>query len=107
VVEDVPETLRDAVLFPGGAHDWDWRESHTDHRTGVQPRAVAELVDRGARIIVLATGVLGLLRIAPETEAFLAREGVVLQELRTPAAVRRYNALATDGPVGALIHSTC
>lgn len=107
-VEDVPGTLRDATLFPGGAHDWDWRQSHTGHRNGVQPSAVAELVERGARIIVLATGVLGRLRVAPETMALLEREGVVLHVLRTPAAVGRYNALATTGePVGALIHSTC
>lgn len=108
VVEDIPDALRDAVLFPGGARDWDWRESDTGHHAGVQPRAVAELVDRGARTVVLATGVLGLLRIAPETVALLDRDGVTLHVTRTPAAVSRYNALAAMGePVGALIHSTC
>jgi hypothetical protein len=107
VVEGASSPLRDAVLFPGGAHEWDWHESHTGHRAGVQPRAVAELVDRGARIIVLATGVLGLLRIAPETVALLEREGVGVHALRTPAAVDRYNSLAETEPVGALIHSTC
>lgn len=75
------------MLFPGGAHGWDWCESRTGHRAGVQPGAVAELVDRGARHLVLATGVLGLLRIAPGTMAFLEREGVVVDVLRTPAAV--------------------
>ena len=107
VVEGIAETLRDAVLFPGGAHGWDWRESRTDHRAGVQPSAVAELVDRGARKVVLATGVLGLLRIAPATLDLLEREGIVVHVLRTPAAVERYNALAVAEPVGALVHSTC
>jgi hypothetical protein len=107
VVEGASNAFRDVVLFPGGAHDWDWQESHTGHRAGVQPRAVAELVDRGARTIVLATGVLGLLRIAPDTVALLEREGVVVHALRTPAAVGRYNSLAGTEPVGALIHSTC
>ncbi|HET9424711.1 MAG TPA: MTH938/NDUFAF3 family protein [Gemmatimonadaceae bacterium] len=107
VVEDVPRPLRDVALFPGGAREWDWRESHTGHRAGVQPRSVAELVDHGARIVVLGTGVLGFLRVAPATMAFLAREGVVVHVLRTPDAVRRYNTLVTTGPVGALIHSTC
>ena len=107
MVDGVQEPLRDAVLFPGGAHEWDWRESQTGHRAGIQPIAVDELIDRGARVIVLSTGVLGALRVAPETMAVLERNGLTVDVLRTPDAVKRYNALVATEPVGALIHSTC
>jgi hypothetical protein len=99
--------MRDAVLFPGGAHEWDWRESGTGHRAGIQPPAVRELIDRGARTVVLATGVLGALRISPAALAALRENGINVHVRRTPAAVHLYNALVEAEPVGALIHSTC
>lgn len=98
------------MLFPGGAREWDWRPTGTGHRAGIQVADVRELLDRGAREIVLARGRFGLLRIAAATRAFMATRGIVVHALRTPAAVERYNALvavASDRPVGALIHSTC
>lgn len=107
IVEAAREPLRDAVLFPGGAHAWDWRQSGTDHRVGVQLGAVVELIERGARTVVLSTGVLGALHVPEETVDFLKREGVIVHVERTPAAVKRYNALSATDAVGALIHSTC
>jgi hypothetical protein len=29
--------FKDAKLFPGGARDWDWRETGTDHTGGIRP----------------------------------------------------------------------
>jgi hypothetical protein len=107
LVEDAPRPLRDAVLFPGGAHGWDWRESGTRHRAGIQPTAVRELVDRGVHIVVLSSGVFGALNVAPETLTLLAQRGVTVHVLRTPDAIQCYNALVAVEPVGALIHSTC
>lgn len=100
--------LRDAVLFPGGGHEWDWRITRTGHVAGIAPAAVRELLARGATEVVLARGWLGLLRIAPQTCDELARKKIPFHVLRTPAAVRRYNRLVDAGvAVGALIHSTC
>ena len=107
VVETALVPLRDATLFPGGVNAWDWRESGTGHRVGIQPSDVIELLDRGARVVVLSRGVLGALRVAPETLAVLERRGVPVHVLRTPEAIARYNALCATEPVGALIHSTC
>jgi hypothetical protein len=64
-------------------------------------------VEHGARVVVLSSGVLGALRVAPETLTLLARRHVTVHVLRTPEAIRRYNALVLTEPVGALIHSTC
>ena len=33
-------TFRDAKLFPGGAPEWDWRETGTEHMPGIQPTDV-------------------------------------------------------------------
>lgn len=106
-VEREPHPLRDAVLFPGGAHEWDWRATGTGHRVGIQPGAVAELLEHGVRVVVFSRGFLGALRVAPETLALLAERGVQVHVLRTPAAIKRYNELAITERVGALIHSTC
>lgn len=107
LVETAPHPLRDAVLFPGGVHGWDWRDSGTGHRVGIQPSAVSELLERGARTVILSSGVLGALGVAPETLELLAQRGVKVEVLRTPYAIQRYNVLAGDEAVGALIHSTC
>lgn len=47
------------------------------------------------------------LRSSPERETRREQRGVEVQVLRTGKAVERYNRLAEDRPVGALIHSTC
>jgi hypothetical protein len=102
--------MRDAMLFPGGAHEWDWRSYGTSHRAGIQLGDVRELLERGVAEIVLSRGRLGLLRVAAETLSFLEQRGVPVHVLRTGAAVDRYNELAATSPrraVGALIHSTC
>jgi hypothetical protein len=49
-------TFRDAKLFPGGAREWDWRETGTEHAPGIQPTDVTELLDHGATTIVLSEG---------------------------------------------------
>ena len=101
-------TVKDAKLFPGGARAWDWRETGTRHRPGIQPADVAELVDQGATTVILSTGVLRMLGVCPETLQQLKGQGVLVEVLPTPAAVEMYNRLADrEAAVGALIHSTC
>ncbi len=100
--------VKDAKLYPGGARAWDWAETGTRHRPGIQPADVIELVEHGARTIVLSTGVLRMLRVCPQTLHELERAGVTVEVLPTPEAVETYNRLTDRGlPVGALIHSTC
>ncbi|MHB1225131.1 MAG: MTH938/NDUFAF3 family protein [Gemmatimonadaceae bacterium] len=106
-VEGMPQPLRDAMLYPGGARSWDWGRTGTRHRPGIGMADVAELLARGARVIVLSRGMLGLLATMPEVLTALAREGIPAYRLRTVAAVRLYNELARTTPVGGLIHSSC
>jgi hypothetical protein len=99
--------FKDAKLYPGGAREWDWRETGTHHVPGIQPGDVAELLERGAEVLVLSKGVLERLQVCPETLALLERRGIPAHVLPTEDAVRLYNELAAKRKVGGLFHSTC
>jgi hypothetical protein len=101
-------TAKDAKLYPGGARAWDWRETGTRHRPGIQPGDVAELVEHGTTTVVLSCGVLRMLQVCAGTFRQLEGHGVAVEVPPTPKAVETYNRLADSGvAVGALIHSTC
>ena len=100
-------SLKDAKLYPGGARAWDWRETGTRHDPGIQPADVAELLDHGAEVVMLSTGVFRRLGVCAETLLLLKDKGVSFHVLPTPEAVAEYNRLAETLAVGALIHSTC
>jgi hypothetical protein len=100
--------FKDAKLYPGGAREWDWRETGTSHDPGIQPADVEELLDHGARVIVLARGMNGRLQVKDETLQRLDDAGVEVHVHSTEEAVETYNELRSDGvPVGGLFHSTC
>ncbi len=101
-------SFRDAKLFVGGARGWDWRETGTRHRPGIQVADCEELLEKGATTVVLSRGVHRVLQVPAETVGWLEAQGVEVFVLPTPEAVAKYNALVAEGrPVGALIHSTC
>jgi hypothetical protein len=99
--------FKDAKLYPGGAREWDWRETGTRHVPGIQPADVAELLEHGAEVVVLANGVLERLQVCPETLDLLKNKGIPAHVLPTEDAVRLYNELAAKQKVGGLFHSTC
>jgi len=35
-VEERAEPYKDAKLFPGGSREWNWRDTGTSHRPGIQ-----------------------------------------------------------------------
>lgn len=99
--------FKDAKLFPGGAREWDWNETGTRHKPGIQPADVEELLEHGARTIILSKGFNQRLQVAPETLKMLEERNVRTYTLQTEQAVQRYNELREREKVGALIHSTC
>jgi hypothetical protein len=102
------EAFKDAKCFPGGARAWDWNETGTRHDPGVQFADAEELLEHGAEVIVLSTGIDERLRVPPETVEALHEAGVQTDVLQTDRAVERYNELAREGrAVGGLFHSTC
>ena len=94
-------------MFPGGAREWDWRETGTHHVPGIQPADVQELIEHGAKAVVLSKGIWEQLKVCPETLEVLAQSGIKAEVLQTEAAVERFNELRESMPVGGLFHSTC
>ena len=105
-IEDFGQ-FKDVKLYPGGARKWDWNETGTSHTPGIQPADVEELLEHGAREVILTRGVLGSLKVPAETVSALEERGVIVHVAHTPKAIELYNQLRENEPVGALIHSTC
>jgi hypothetical protein len=100
-------TFKDAKLWPGEAREWDWNETGTCHRPGIQPADVEELLEHGAEVVVLSKGILQALQVCPETLELLQNKGVPAHVQQTDGAVRLYNDLAEKQRVAGLFHSTC
>jgi hypothetical protein len=99
--------FKDTKVFPGGAREWDWRETGTHHVPGIQPADVQELIEHGVKAVVLSKGIWERLNVCPETLEVLAKNGIKAEVLQTEAAVERFNELRERMPVGGLFHSTC
>lgn len=99
---------KDFKLWPGGGREWDWQETGTHHRPGIQASDVEELIEHDARTIVLSRGHLRRLRTPRETLEYLEERHIECHVRETRAAVAIYNELAEEGvSVGGLFHSTC
>jgi hypothetical protein len=107
-VEGKDAAFKDAKLWPGGCREWDWNETGTRHRPGIQPADVEELVEHGADTVVLSKGINERLQVKSETLDTLKERGIDVDVLQTEQAVERYNALQAEGKaVAGLFHSTC
>ena len=106
-IEGNDKLFKDAKVYPGGACEWDWRETGTQHVPGIQPADVEELLEHGARVVVLSRGVYERLRVCPETLQMLKERKIPVHVLQTEESVRIYNQLRQTEQVGGLFHSTC
>ena len=104
---DDGRSFKDAKLWPGGGREWDWNETGTGHRAGIQPEDVDELLEHDPEVVVLSRGRNRRLRVPDETVARVESAGVEAVVLPTDEAIERYNALREDRPVAGLFHSTC
>ncbi|HKK45314.1 MAG TPA: Mth938-like domain-containing protein [Balneolaceae bacterium] len=107
VITEHGSEYKDAKLFPGGSRAWDWNETGTHHVPGIQPADVEELLEHGAKVIVLSKGFHERLQVCEETTQMLKNKGIKFYFLQTEKAKAKYNELSEDHAVGALIHSTC
>jgi hypothetical protein len=106
-VEGKAKPYKDAKLFPGGSRAWNWRETGTGHKPGIQIADAQELLDHGARMVVLSRGMAECLQVPQETLDFLKEHQICAHVLPTKEAVTLYNKLAETEPVGGLFHTTC
>ena len=93
-VEGEAEPYKDAKLFPGGSREWNWRETKTSHKPGIQIADVEELLAHGAKVVVLSRGMAECLQVPRETLDFLKERQVPVHVLPTQHAVALYNKLA-------------
>ncbi len=89
-----------------GAREWDWRDTGTRHVPGIQPADVRELIEHGAKAVVLSKGIWERLRVCPETLEVLAENGIEVEVLRPRWPWSVSNHLRDGVPVGGLFHST-
>ena len=106
-VEGKADPYKDAKLFPGGSRGWNWRETGTGHNPGIQIADVQEVLEHGARVVVLSRGMAECLHVPRETLDFLKERQIAAHVLPTKEAVVLYNKLAETEPVGGLFHTTC
>ena len=97
---------KDYKLFPAGGRPWDWNETGTRHSPGIQQGDVEELLQAGAKEVVLSRGMDLKLRVPDETVRWLEERGVKVHVAETKEAVEIYNHLVDEGvSVGGCFHS--
>lgn len=99
--------FKDVKLYPGGAREWRWQETGTEHTPGVQFADVKELLENGAEVVVFSQGVYARLKVQGGTLKKLEDMGIETHVFKTGEAVEIYNKLSEDKLVGGLFHSTC
>ncbi|XP_059186784.1 mth938 domain-containing protein [Centropristis striata] len=107
-VKGCSSTYKDCKVWPGGSRAWDWRETGTEHRPGVQPADLEEVLKKGIDLLVIGRGMNEVLQVPSTTVDFVKQKGVDVRVLQTEKAVAEYNKLAGQGAkVGGVFHSTC
>ena len=102
------QTFKDCKVWPGGAKEWDWRETGTRHQPGTQPADIAEILEKDIEVMILSRGMELVLQTHPDTEKLLQEQGIEYHIEETNAAVALLNQLSQQGKrVGGIFHSTC
>ncbi len=94
----------DLTIHPDGRVDdsW-WRKS--GHRLSLED--MGGLLESAPEVIIVGTGVNGLLKPLPGLAGMLAEKGIELVPLPNQEAVARFNELSGVKRVGACFHLTC
>jgi hypothetical protein len=103
-----PHHFKDCKIWPGGAVNWDWNDTGTQHDPGIQPADIEEILEKGVEVMILARGALSRLGVCPDTVQFMRIRDIEYYIHDTKQAVDLYNDLVQRGrKVGGIFHSTC
>jgi len=94
---------RDVVIYPDRVDDTWWRRE--GHRLHAEDLAAA--LAAAPEVLVVGTGMHGLLRIPDAVRRHLTERGVDLRAARTPEACAVYNEIAPHKRTIAALHLTC
>lgn len=93
----------DVLVFPDRVKsDW-WRLE--GHKLSVED--LDEVLQAKPEILVVGTGYYGLMKVLPETETHLEREGIRVIAEKTGEAYHTFNALSKSKRVVGAFHLTC
>lgn len=107
-VDGTKSQFKDCKVWPGGAENWDWRLTGTQHQPGIQPADVSDIVDRGVEVVILSRGMQLRLETCDETVQMLKSKGIECHVEETKRAVELFNQLTRQGKrVGGVFHTTC
>ena len=104
IVIDGRQYTSDLVIYPDGrVEDTWWRMSN--HRLSLGD--IDKLVASCPEVIVVGTGVNGLLTPEPGLNKKLYDKGIEVIALPNPQAIDHFNGLSSKKKVGACFHLTC
>lgn len=93
----------DVIIYPDRVNSSWWRkEGHY-----LQPEDLEKIVGSGIKMLVIGTGISGVMQVPKETFKFLKFNGIEAHALKTPEAVEMYKRLSKEKPVVAALHLTC
>lgn len=104
IIIDGRQYTSDLVIYPDGrVEDTWWRRS--SHRLSIED--IDKLVASGPQVIVVGTGVNGLLIPESGLNKKLAEKGIEIIALPNTKAIDHFNRLSSQKRVGACFHLTC
>jgi len=93
----------DVILLPDRVLDHWWRKE--GHRLQVED--LDAVLERPAPLLVVGTGMHGMMKVPEETVAYLKGRGIESLVLKTKEACRAFNELEKKGGVIGAFHLTC
>lgn len=104
IVIDGMEYTSDLIIYPDGHIKDAWRRK-SGHSVSIDD--ISELIDSAPELIVVGTGVNGLMKPATGLKASLSEKGITLICLPNQKAMETFNKLSSEKRVGACFHLTC
>ena len=93
----------DIIIFPDRVRDDWWRKS--GHQLCLED--IAEVIAKNPEVLIVGTGVSGLVEVLPEVQQAVDARGIKLIAETTDKACHTYNQLCHSQRVVAVLHLTC
>ncbi|MFC1995528.1 Mth938-like domain-containing protein [Chloroflexota bacterium] len=93
----------DVIIFPDRVRDNWWRKE--GHRLCLED--ITEVITENPEVLVVGTGVSGLMRVLPEVRQAADTKGIKLIAETTDKAYHTYNQFCQSKGVVAVLHLTC
>ncbi len=104
IVIDGRQYTSDLIIYPDGhVKDSWWRKS--GHRLSIDD--IGELVESEPEVIIVGTGVNGLMEPDMGLGELLSEKGIELVPLPNQEAMETFNKLSSEKRVGGCFHLTC